>query len=90
MGREELKERTDERMMDGEKRRSRGMPISRKMDVERGYEWEEGLFFLEEADPPEEPVTKRIPPDAADPRQRGRRLAEELPDNPGQVGGRQE
>lgn len=63
------------------------------MDVERGYEWEEGLFFLEEADPPEEPVTKRTPPDAADPRPRGRgggRLAEELPENTGQVGGGQE
>lgn len=57
------------------------------MDVERGYEWEEGLFFLEEADPPEEPVTKRTPPDAADPKLRGRRLAEELPENTGQVGG---
>lgn len=42
------------------------------MDVERGYEWEEGLFFLEEADPPEEPVTKRTPPDAADPKLWGR------------------
>lgn len=60
------------------------------MDVERGYEWEEGLFFLEEADPPEEPVTKRTPPDAADPKLRGRRLAEELPENTGQVGGGQE
>lgn len=57
------------------------------MDVERGYEWEEGLFFLEEADPPEEPVTKRTPPDAADPRLWGRRLAEELPGTPGRSGG---
>lgn len=31
-----------------------------------------GLFSLEEADPPEEPVTKRTPPDAADPGLRGR------------------
>lgn len=89
MGREEVKERTNECMMDGEKRRKTDREV-KKMDVARGYEWEEGLFFLEEADPPEEPVTKRTPPDAADPRLRGRRLAEELPENTGQVGGRQE
>lgn len=46
-------------MMDREKQRmgwmlnyNHGKEV-KKMDWEKGYEWEEGLFFLEETDPPE-------------------------------------
>lgn len=70
VGREEVKERPGRRTDDGrgEKETRRDVclqktgPEVKKMDGERGYEWEEGLFFLEEADPPENPVTKGTPP----------------------------